>query len=93
MNDSDEVKGFVEKPELNHWMSGGYIVLNKEIFKHLHPGEDETDAFASLAKQGQVQAYKHDGFWKTMNTIQDGNELNEMWEKGELKRVLYPNES
>ena len=85
-----EVKGFIEKPELDVWISGGYIVLSRKIFEYLQPGKDETDAFGALAKLGMVQAYKHHGFWKTMNTIQDANELNEMWEKGELKKVLYP---
>jgi len=91
--DGSEVKGFVEKPQLDNWMSGGYIVLNREIFNRLQPGKDETDAFEALAPQGQVQAFRHDGFWKTMNTITDANELNEMWDRGELQKKLYPNKS
>lgn len=89
MDENGEVRRFVEKPELNQWISGGYIILNKKIFDYLEPGKEETDAFEVLAKQGRVQAYRHDGFWKTMNNIQDANELNEMWRNGELKRILY----
>ena len=49
---------------------------------------DETDAFAVLAAEGKVQAFKHDGFWKTMNSIKDMQELNDLWEKGELQKQL-----
>lgn len=93
LHENNEVKGFVEKPVLDQWMSAGYIVLNKRIFDFMQPGKNETDAFADLAPQGLVQAFKHMGFWKTMNNIQDGNELNDMWTSGELKKTLYPSES
>ena len=88
INENNEIVRFREKPKLNHWISGGFIVLSKRIFGFIKPGGDETDAFELLAAEGQVQAFKHDGFWKTMNTIQDVNELNEMWKSGELKKIL-----
>lgn len=92
INESDEVRAFIEKPLLEQWISGGFIVLNKKIFEHMPEGVDETDAFQVLAPRGLVQAYKHEGFWKTMNTITDANQLNEMWESGELKKKLYPSD-
>jgi glucose-1-phosphate cytidylyltransferase len=95
INDNNEVVKFKEKPVLSHWISGGYLVLNRKIFDHIKPGMDETDAFEELAKSraGSVRAFKHDGFWMTMNTIQDMNSLNDMWEKGELQKKLYPENS
>lgn len=93
INENSEVRDFIEKPVLDQWISGGFIVLNKKIFEHMPEGVDETDAFQTLAPRGLVQAYKHDGFWKTMNTITDANQLNEMWANGELKKLLYSKES
>lgn len=90
INENNEVLKFKEKPILNHWISGGYLVLNKRIFDYIKPGMDETDAFEELTKTGDVQAFKFEGFWRTMNTIKDMNTLNDMWESGELQRALYP---
>jgi len=88
MDENGTVKEFKEKPILDHWISGGYIVLNKEVIDYITAGRDETDAFAALAAEGKVQAFKHDGFWKTMNSIKDMQELNDLWEKGELQKKL-----
>lgn len=88
MAENGTVKQFREKPVLDHWISGGYLVLNKEVIDHIKPGMDETDAFEALAAEGRVQAFRHDGFWKTMNTIKDMQDLNDMWKKGELQKHL-----
>jgi glucose-1-phosphate cytidylyltransferase len=88
MDETGTVKRFKEKPILDHWISGGYLVLNKEVLDYIGPGMDETDAFELLAKEGQVQAFKFDGFWRTMNTIKDMQVLNDMWKGGELQKKL-----
>lgn len=88
MDDNGTVKQFREKPVLDHWISGGYLVLNKEVIDYIKPGMDETDAFEALAAEGRVQAFRHDGFWKTMNTIKDMQDLNDMWKSGELQKHL-----
>jgi len=88
MDDIGIIKQFREKPLLGHWISGGYIVVNREVIDHIGEGMDETDAFEALASEGKVQAFRHDGFWRTMNTINDMEKLNSMWEKGELQKEL-----
>jgi glucose-1-phosphate cytidylyltransferase len=88
MDDNGIVRKFKEKPILDHWISGGYLVLNKDVLDYIGQDMDETDAFELLAADGKVQAFKHDGFWKTMNTIKDMQMLNEMWKKGELQKEL-----
>lgn len=88
MDRNGTVRRFKEKPILDHWISGGYLVLNKEVLDYIGPGMDETDAFELLAKEGEVQAFKHHGFWRTMNTIKDMQTLNEMWKRGELQKEL-----
>ena len=49
----------------------------------------EKETFEALAKDRQISAFKHKGFWKSMNTLKDAMELNEMWEKNDLKKLLW----
>lgn len=88
LDNKGTVKRFKEKPLLDYWISAGYIVMDKKVIDYIQTGLDETDAFEILAKKGKVQAFQHHGFWKTMNTIKDMEELNELWKKGELQREL-----
>jgi glucose-1-phosphate cytidylyltransferase len=88
INEDGTIKQFREKPILDYWISGGYIVASSKIIDMLKPGMDETDVFEELAAQGQVQALKHYGFWKALNTIKDMQELNEMCKSGELQKHL-----
>ena len=88
MSEDGTIKQFREKPILDYWISGGYIVANAKVIEMIKPGMDETDVFEELAAQGQIQALKHYGFWKTMNTVKDLQDLNDMWAKGELQKEL-----
>ncbi len=90
LNEDDcTVMEFEEKPKLNHWINGGYIVMNKKVLDYLvENGGDETDAFKKLAVDDKVQVFKHDGFWKSMNTIKDMNTLRDMCRTGELQKYL-----
>lgn len=88
MDDAGVISKFKEKPILDYWISGGYIVANSKIIDMIKPGMDETDVFEELAAQGQVQALKHYGFWKTMNTVKDLQDLNDLWSNGELQKEL-----
>lgn len=88
MTDDGIITKFREKPILDYWISGGYICASRKVLEMLKPGMDETDVFEELAEQGQVQALKHYGFWKTMNTVKDLQDLNDMWSKGELQKEL-----
>ena len=70
-------------------MNGGFYVMKKEIFSYIEKGYDlEKETFEDLAKEMQIVAFKHDGFWKSMNTLKDVIELNEMWKSSELKNLL-----
>ena len=79
------VKGFVEKPVLDHWINGGFFVFTYGIFDYLQYGELESSVLPKLAEEGQVSAYQHYGFWKSMNTFQDVIELNDLYAKGQAK--------
>ena len=74
------VTGFREKPKLDNFMNGGFYVFNKKIFSYLKKSRDlESGVFPELAKLKQIEAYRHDGFWKSMNTLKDVMELNELY--------------
>lgn len=83
INNKDEVTSFKEKPKLSHWMNGGFYVMEKKIFNYIKPGYDlEKETFEDLARDRQIAAFMHDGFWKSMNTLKDAIELNDMFKEG-----------
>jgi len=79
------IKAFKEKPILKDLVNGGFMVLNKEIFKYL-PTEDcffEREPIKNLAKDNQLAAYEHKGFWVAIDTIKDVETVNKLWDTGE----------
>ena len=83
LNEEGLIHKFQETPiTLDHWMNGGFMVLNKKIFDILHKGELEVEVFNHLIEPKQICAYKHKGEWKSMNTLKDNIELNDMWANG-----------
>ncbi|CAM3789736.1 glucose-1-phosphate cytidylyltransferase [Flavobacterium branchiophilum] len=81
------VNNFKEKPKNdNHWINGGFFVLNKEVFKYLN--QDMTDIMweeqplIQLTADKQLMTFKHHGFWKCMDAMRDKEELEKMWDKG-----------
>jgi len=83
LNEKSEIVDFKEKPVLRHWINGGFFVVNKKIFSYMKKGmELEDDVFRELARKRQICAFKHRGFWKSMNTLKEVKELNDMWDRG-----------
>ena len=77
------VLSFKEKPVLDSWINGGFFVFNRKIFYYLEQSEDlENVVLKKLAEDRQLSAYKHEGFWKCMDTFKDANQLNELWDSG-----------
>jgi glucose-1-phosphate cytidylyltransferase len=70
---------FVEKPHLNDWINGGFMVFDKRFFEYLKVGEMEHPALKRLALDEQLNIYRHDGFWSCMDTYADVEKLNEYW--------------
>ncbi|SNZ06196.1 glucose-1-phosphate cytidylyltransferase [Persephonella hydrogeniphila] len=84
LNDN-EVKAFKEKPKGDGaWINGGFFVLEPKIFDYIEGDETvwERDPLENLAKDGQLMAYKHTGFWKPMDTLRDKRELETLWQSG-----------
>ena len=70
----NKVSYFKEKSNLDEgWINGGFMVLNKKIFKFLKGDHTylERDPMEKLSNQGQLYAFKHEGFWKCMDTLRD----------------------
>jgi len=84
-NETGLIKNFKEKPLMNEWINGGYFIFNKNIFDYFDKGDElEKEIFEKLVKKGEIAAYQHTGFWKSMNTTKDYAELNLMYEQGKL---------
>ncbi len=82
IDDEGHVVRFREKPLLREWINGGYFVFDQRIFDVL--GEDsilEREPFERLANDGQMLAFRHEGFWKCMDTFKDNLEFEEIWQR------------
>jgi glucose-1-phosphate cytidylyltransferase len=80
--DGNLVKKFFEKPKGDGaWVNGGFFVLNKKIFNYLSNQNCiwEKEPLEKIAKDKQLSAYKHSGFWHAMDTLRDKNFLEEIW--------------
>jgi glucose-1-phosphate cytidylyltransferase len=84
--DGDLVAEFTEKPQIGEgWINGGYMVFEPEIFPYI-AGDDtslEIDALEQLAKERQLAAYQHEGFWQCMDTLRDKRQLEQLWREGQ----------
>lgn len=73
------VQKFVEKPVLTEWTSGGFMVFKREFFSYLRKCEFEHLALKRLIKKKQLSVYVHNGFWHSMDTYPDVDNLNKLW--------------
>ncbi len=72
------VQEFVEKPVLDDWVNGGFMVFNRSFFTYVKPGEMEHAALKRLASANQLSLYEHKGFWHSMDTYADVENLNRL---------------
>ncbi|MGL5229799.1 MAG: glucose-1-phosphate cytidylyltransferase [Cetobacterium sp.] len=80
------VNAFTEKPAGDGmWINAGYFICEPEVFNYITTGDStifEKAPLENLAKDGKMNSFKHEGFWKPMDTLRDNVELNEMWDSG-----------
>lgn len=77
------VRGFVEKPRSEHWINGGFFCFQAEVLERLGPDSVlEREPLSGLAEDGQLRAYRHEGFWECMDTYKDALALNDLWASG-----------
>jgi glucose-1-phosphate cytidylyltransferase len=77
------VTDFTEKPLLDQWVSGGFFVFDRRIFDYLDSDSVLEEApLRALAAASELVAYRHQGFWRCMDTYKDHAELNQLWQSG-----------
>ena len=84
--DNDQtIHSFLEKPKGDGaWINGGYFVCEPSVIEYIAGDETifEREPLENLAKEGELKAYKHFGFWQCMDTLRDKNKLEELWQSG-----------
>jgi len=83
--EGDSVLDFQEKPAGDgQWINAGFFVLSPKVVKYI-PGDAtafEQDSLKVIAKDDQLRAYRHRGFWQPMDTLRDKNHLEQLWATG-----------
>lgn len=85
LSDDNRVNGFQEKPKGDGaWINAGFFVMEPEAFNYIKDDYTilEKEPLENLAKDGQLVACKHSGFWQPMDTLRDKNHLEDLWRSG-----------
>jgi len=93
LNENEQVTSFQEKPKGDGaWINAGYFVCQPEVFDFIPDGDQiifEREPLEGLASAGQLQAFKHEGFWKPMDTQRDKSQLEDLMEKGKAPWIKW----
>jgi len=83
--DGDRLTRFSEKPQTSEgWINGAFFVLEPAIFDYIDGDSThwEREPMERLARDGELMAYKHRGFWQCMDTLRDQRRLESLWDTG-----------
>jgi glucose-1-phosphate cytidylyltransferase len=84
------VTEFAEKPLMAEWINGGFFVFNRGVFDYLDQNSVlEREPLEQLARERQLMAYRHTGFWKCLDTYKDHLEFNQMWSDGQARWKVW----
>jgi glucose-1-phosphate cytidylyltransferase len=79
-DDDGKIVGFLEKPVLrDQWINAGFFVFEREEFTSAAGENLERDVLPALAKRRSLNVHHHRGFWRSMDTFKDQQELDELW--------------
>lgn len=84
--DDSVVKSFKEKPQTTQgWINGGFFVMEPEFLDFIESDQTilEKEPLERVASIGQLNAFKHEGFWQCMDSVRDRNYLEGLWEEGD----------
>ena len=85
MDASGKVNGLRPTQDANLWINGGFFIFRSQIFDYLREGEELVEApFRRLIEADQLLAFKHEGFWRPMDTLKDKEVLEDMVEQGSM---------
>jgi len=83
-NEDGRVRSFKEKPVLEeHWINAGFFVFDREVFNHWKGHNLEHEVFPELAREGLLYAYRHAGFFKSLDSYKDQQELERLVATGD----------
>lgn len=83
--DGQRIVSFKEKPQGDGaWINGGYFVLSPKVIDYIAADSTiwEKEPMEGLARDNQMDAYFHSGFWQPMDTLRDKQHLEQLWEEG-----------
>jgi glucose-1-phosphate cytidylyltransferase len=83
--EGERVSRFDEKPQTGEgWINGGFFVLNRAVTRYISGDETlwERDPMENLAADGELMAYRHDGFFQPMDTLRERKLLEDLWAGG-----------
>jgi glucose-1-phosphate cytidylyltransferase len=93
IDNTDRVLAFQEKPKGDGaWINAGFFVCQPELFNYIPEGDNvifERSPLENLARDGQLYTYKHEGFWKPMDTQRDKNQLDDMIERHQAPWIKW----
>ena len=92
VNDTNGVQSFLEKPKGDGaWINGGFFVCQPEVFDYIEGDHTSWEAapLETLAAEEQLMAFKHNGFWKPMDTLRDKLELETAWNNGAAEWKIW----
>ena len=82
LGEGGQVTGFAEKPLLDHWINAGFMVFERAVLDFMEDDDSfhlESDGFPRLLADGQLMMYPHPGYWRSMKTFKDAQELEAVW--------------
>ncbi|MDR2468752.1 MAG: glucose-1-phosphate cytidylyltransferase [Spirochaetaceae bacterium] len=94
INEDGMIQSFAEKPAGDGaWVNGGFFVVESALFNYLENMFTvlEREPLEKLAVTGQLNAYRHYGFWRAMDTLKDKNDLTQLWAQGQAPWALWRN--
>ncbi len=92
LDGSSFVQAFSEKPQADGWANAGFLVLHRKVFDYLSVAPDcvfERAPLEQLARDGELAAYRHEGFFFAMDTYREYLYLNSLWDRGEAPWVTW----
>ena len=83
--DGGQVRQYVQYPQLPYWINAGFMVFERATLDWMRGGDEqalETGVLQELIAAGEVMMYRHRGFWQSMDTLKDANDLERLWQRG-----------
>jgi glucose-1-phosphate cytidylyltransferase len=80
---SGNVLGLRPTQKADMWVNGGFFIMRQKVFNYIEPGEELVEApFQRLIEDNQLMAFKHESFWRPMDTLKDKQVLEDLFEQG-----------